>query len=100
MGIERVDQIGDVLPDVPRPVAERPPVAPQIDSDGVSLGPRLLGEPTESLPVGGDPVDGEDRRAGWRAELVNMEKSHTGTVALINRSVTASRGSCGCQHPR
>lgn len=80
VGVERVDEIGDVLADVPRPVAERPSVAPQIDRDGLSLRPPLLGEPTEAPPVGGDPVDGEDGRTRWRAELVNMEKCHTGTV--------------------
>jgi hypothetical protein len=46
----------------------------------MSFRPRLLGEATEAPPVGGDSVDGKKRRAGWRAELVNMEKSHMRTA--------------------
>jgi hypothetical protein len=56
-------------------------VSPQVNGNGVPLGPSLFGQATEAAAVGRDPVDGKGWATGGIAELMDVKDGHTGTVA-------------------
>ena len=76
LGIERLEQVGDVALDGPGAVPGRAAVAAQVDREPAALGERLLRQPAVALAMGRDAVDRERGRAVGRAEVVEIEDSH------------------------
>ena len=76
LGVQRLEQVGDVLLDRPGPVPGRAPVAAQVDRQPAALGERLLRQAAVALAVGRDAVDRERGRAVGRAVVMKIEDSH------------------------
>ncbi len=76
LGIERLEQVGDVLLDRPGPVPGRAPVPAQVDRQPAALRECLLREAAVALAVGRDAVDRERGSAVGRTVVMKIEDSH------------------------
>jgi hypothetical protein len=75
LGVERLEQIGDVALDVPGPVPGRAAVTAQVDRDPAPLGKGLLREAPIALAVRRDAVDRQRGCTVRRAVVMKIEDS-------------------------
>jgi hypothetical protein len=76
LGVERLEQVGDMLLDGPGAVPGGAAVAAQVDREPAALRERLLRQPAVALSVGGHAVHGQRRRSVGRSIVMKVENGH------------------------